>query len=115
MPRADTFPNTFCLRKPFEELPLFSFSTDKQGETYRTGYISGEFEVTVSYLDGDWHFSDLWISANNGKMGAEAKGELLRLDADVDERFFLMVLDVLEARYTTRVEEWIEDELAEAA
>lgn len=112
MSRVDTMPNSFAIRKPFEELPLVTLFT-ASGEPWTTGYVSGEFEITVSWIDGGWHFSDLWVSADNRKMGPDARGGLLNLDADVDERLFLTLLDALEAQYTTRIEEWIEDEFAE--
>jgi hypothetical protein len=112
MPRADTIPTTFTIRKPFEELALVTLFTDS-GEAWMTGYVSGEFEVTVSQIDGDWHFSDLWISADNKKMGEDARGGLIHLDGDADERLFLAILDALENQYTTYIEEWIELEFLE--
>lgn len=46
-------------------------------------------------------------------MGLDARGQLFNLDADVDERLYLAVLDALEAGYRTQVEEEIEAEMAE--
>lgn len=112
MSQVLTFPSSFVLRKPFEDLPLVTLFTASR-EAWHTGYVSGEFEITVSYHDGDWHFSDLWVSADNRKMAPDARGGLLNLDADVDERLFLALLDALENAYTTRIDEWVEEELAE--
>lgn len=108
----DTILNTFPIRKQFEELPLITLFT-ASGEPWTTGLVSGEFEVTVSHIDGDWHFSDLWISADNGKMGADARGGLISLDADVDEKLFMELLDALEDQYAVYIEEFIEEHFAE--
>ena len=98
----------FSLRKPFEELALFwQF---QNGEPFRTGHVDGEFEVSFD-RDGDWYVSDLWISVDNGKMGEACKAALVNLNADTHETFYTLILDNLSAQYTTRIEEWIEDEL----
>jgi hypothetical protein len=112
MSRADTFPTTFTIRKQFEDLALVTLFT-ASGEAWMTGHVSGEFEITVSHVDGDWHFSDLWILADNLRMGKEARGGLIHLDADADERLYLAILDALENKYTTYIEEWIDESLAE--
>jgi len=69
MSQALTFPTSFTLRRPFDELPLVTLFTAK-GEAMMTGLVSGEFEITVSWHDGDWFFSDLWVSADNLQDGA---------------------------------------------
>jgi len=112
MPRADTIPNTFTIQKPFEDVALVTLFTST-GEAWETGHVSGKFEITVSNVDGDWHFSDLWISASNMKMAPDARGGLVHLDGDADERLFLTILDALENQYTSYIEEWIEEAFLE--
>jgi hypothetical protein len=112
MSQVLTFPTSFTIRKPFEELALVTLFT-ASGEEWMTGLVSGEFEVSVSNIDGDWHFSDLWISADNQRMGEEARGGLIHLDGDVDEELFMKLLDALEDQYTTYIEEIIDEAFAE--
>jgi hypothetical protein len=109
---ANTIPTTFTIRKQFEDLALVTLFA-ASGELWMTGHVSGEFEIAVSQIDGDWHFSDLWILADNLRMGPEARGGLIHLDADADERLYLAILDALENKFTTYIEEWIEEEFAE--
>lgn len=112
MPKADTIPNTIVLTHQFEELALFWQFT--AGIPFRGARIDGEFELTFHTDDGDWWISDLWIQADNGRVGKEAEGRLLNLNADTDERLYLLVLDALDHQYGFRIEDWIQDELAEA-
>jgi hypothetical protein len=110
MPKADTVPTRFALSHKFEELAVFWHFHN--GTPFRTGLIDGEFEVSFDHT-GDWHISDLWISADNGRIGPHAEGRIFPLNAKTDERFFGLVMDALAAQYTTRIEDWIADELAE--
>lgn len=108
MAQADTTPTSLHIRKPFEELALFWLYTG--GAAWRGARLDGEFEVTV-HPNGDWIITDVWIAVDNGKTGSEAAGKLINLDADTDERLYLTVLDALDHSYTSRIAEWIADEL----
>jgi hypothetical protein len=110
MPKAIAIPTGFSFRHKFEELPLFWQYT--AGTCWRTGRIDGEFEVTVE-TTGDWIFSDVKLCVDNGGTAKEAKGDLLPLDSEADERFYLLVLDSLDHRYAGYIDERIRDEAAE--
>lgn len=111
MPKADTIPTSFSLRKPFEELPLFwQFHS---GFPFRAARIDGEFEFTFD-RKGEWQISDLWIKADNGKVRAEEVELLIQIDGDTNKKFFFVVADAVTNRYGTRIEDWIADELAYA-
>ncbi len=100
------------LTHTFEELPLFWQYADKIA--WRGGLISGQFEVSY---DGpnDWWISDIWIAVDNGKIGAEAKGTLLNLKIEDDDRFYALMLDAIDHRYASYIEERIADEMPAAA
>ena len=110
MPKAVRIPTPFSFRHKFEELPLFWMYTG--GTAWRTARIDGEFEVCVD-AHGDWIFCDVAITVDNGAVGEAAKGELIPLNADDDERFYLLVLDALDHRYAGYIDERIRDEADE--
>jgi hypothetical protein len=101
----------FSLSHKFEELAVFWHFHN--GMPFRAALVDGEFEIAFD-AEGDWSISDLWISADNGRLGSEAEGRIFPLNAKTDERFFGLVVDAIHAQYTTRIEEWIADELTEA-
>jgi len=113
MAQATIIPSKLSIRHQFEELPLFwqfePTTGTKPAVTWRGGMIDGEFEVEYDIFSKDWHVSDLWISADNGQIGAAAKGSLINLNADVDERLYLLVLDIVTFKY----EQWIEERISE--
>jgi len=111
MARATRIPTGFSFRHKFEELPLFWLCTG--GEAWRGARLDGEFEISA---DGpsDWWISDLWLSLDNGKIGGAAKGTLVNLSADDDERFYLLVLDAIDHKYASYIEERIADDVTEA-
>lgn len=111
MSRALTTPSTFSFIHKFEELPLFTRAVN--GESFRGGFIDGEYEVTVSIVDGTWWISDVSISLDNSRMGTEARSSLVNLDADQDERFYITVLDSLTERYFDHIAETVDEELGE--
>jgi hypothetical protein len=111
MARATQIPTGFSFRHKFEELPLFWLYTG--GEAWRGARLDGEFEISADG-PGDWWISDLWISLDNGKIGPEAKGSLVNLNADDDERFYLLVLDAIDHKYASYIEERIADEMPAA-
>jgi len=104
-------PGTIQITRQFEELPLLTKYAG--GERLYGALIDGQYEVTVMTADGEWWISDLWISVDNGKMGTAARGELIHLDADDDQRLYLSILDSLREEHTTAIEEDVERELAE--
>lgn len=106
--------NNFTIRKEFQVSLFWKFIG---GDPMRTGEITGEFEITVD-MDtdgGDWQVTDLWINADNGKLGTEARGQLINLsgDEDADDQMALLILDALDHQYATRIECWVQDELCE--
>lgn len=109
-PALIAIPTGFSFRHKFEEVPLFWQYTGN--EAWRTGRIDGEFEVTVE-RNGDWIITEVMLAVDNGKIGPEAKGHLLTLDADTDERFYLLALDAIYHRYSSYIDEMIADEAAE--
>jgi hypothetical protein len=114
MARSATASSTFTIIKPIEELALFwRFA---EGTPMSAGLIDGEMEITIDMnIDGgDWHVSDVWIDVENHRFGKENKSSRVNLDADRDERFMLLVLDAIEHQYYTRIEAWVQDELASA-
>jgi len=113
MTRVYDASSTTTLIKEFQVSLLWKFV---KGEPLRAGDITGEMEITIDMdvAGGDWTVTDLWVSADNGKLRSQARGELVHLDGDDDERFMLMVLDAIDHQYATRIENWVMDELAEA-
>lgn len=109
MTQAHSLPTGFSFRHKFEELPIFHHFVD--GTVWRTGRIDGEFEVEID-ASGDWFISEVTIETDNGRFGKEAAGRTITLDADKDERFYLLVLDAIDAQYASLIEELIEDEIA---
>lgn len=108
MAQAKFLPTSFTLRRKFEELPLFwSFHN---GQTFRGGLLSGEFEIEFDQA-GEWSISDVWVETDNGKLGVHAQGKLVNLDADKDERFYLTVLDSLTLQYSQDIPYWVDDEI----
>jgi hypothetical protein len=104
MARATRISTGFSFRHKFEELPLHWHYAN--AVAWRGGLIDGEFEVSFEG-PGDWFISDLSIEVDNGKIGEEAKGRLLQLDADTDERFYLLVLDAIDHKYASYIDERI--------
>lgn len=105
--------STITLEKEFQVALLWKFV---KGDPMRAGYIDGRMEITID-LDvagGDWSVTDIWIDVDNGKVGNQAKGETVNLNADEDMPFYLLVLDALDHQYATRIEAWVQDELSEA-
>lgn len=105
--------NTITLEKEFQVALLWKFV---KGDPMRAAYIDGRMEITVdmSVAGGDWTVTDLWVEVDNGKVGSHAKGATVNLNADDDERFYLLVLDAIDHQYATRIEAWVQDELSEA-
>lgn len=91
----------------FEELPLFWQHAD--AIAWRGGLMDGEFEVSV-YGPTDWIITDVAVACDNGKCGAEAKGKLIALNADTDERLYLLVLDAIDHKYASYIEERIAED-----
>lgn len=110
MAQIVAIPTGFSFRHRFEELALFWQYTG--GIAWRTGRIDGEFEVTVE-PNGDWIVTDVVLAVDNGKIGGEAKGQLLTLDADTDERFYLLALDAIYHSYGSYIEDRVADEAGE--
>lgn len=108
-PRAATFPALSFTHK-FEELPLFW--QYENAVAWRGGLMDGEFEVSV-YGPTDWVITEVAVACDNGKCGAEAKGKLIHLNADTDERLYLLVLDALDHKYASYIEERIAEEADE--
>ena len=106
-------PSAFTIVKPFQVALLWKFV---KGDPMRAGYIDGEMEISIDMdVDGgDWSVTDLWITVDNGKVGSSARGENVNLSADDDECFYLLVRDAIDHQYATRIEDWVQDELAEA-
>lgn len=109
MPKATRIPSGFSFTHKFQELPLhWQF---EGGIAWRGCLIDGEFEVSADGPD-DWWISDVRVAVDNGKLGAEAKGKLITLDADTDERFYLLALDAIDHAYAHFIQEMIDDEAA---
>ncbi len=108
--------STITLRRNFEELPLFwraqQAAADKPPITWRGVRVDGEFEVAYNVVTDDWFVSDVWLVCDNGQCGRLALDHLVNLDADDDERFYFLVLDAIENRYTDTIEEMIEEHLS---
>ncbi len=105
-------PSSLTITLQFEELALFAQSTIT--DRYYTAMIDGKFEVSAPWNDpSDWHISDIWIIADNGRCGNQCRVNHVNLNADTEERFYLLVLDALTTRYSDRIEEMIEAECAE--
>lgn len=100
----------FSFTHRFEELSLFWQYSD--ATAWRAGRIDGQFEVAVDRA-GDWIITEVAICVDNGKIGAEAKGHLMPLDADADERFYLLLLDAIDHQYASYIDERIAEEAAE--
>lgn len=108
MAKAALTPISFNLTRKFEELALFQ--AVHKSARFHTGLIDGEFTVEFDHA-GEWIISDVAISTDNGKMGAQAESNVITLDADRDEPFYLVVLDALTAQYGETIPYWIDDEL----
>lgn len=117
MERAETISSTISIRHKFEELPLFwrhqPAEGDKSKVTWRGARVDGEFEVTYDMFDKDWYVSDVFVLVDNGQVGGAAKDDLVRLNADDDERFYLLLLDRITGRYNEQIEESIAEALAD--
>lgn len=112
MPQAIRTVTDTMFKLKFEELPLFwQF---KDGTCFRTARIDGEFEVAVDHED-DWTITDIWMEVDNGRNGPHAAGCTLNLDADKDERFYLLVLDAITDKYKAQIEEQIESVRVESS
>jgi hypothetical protein len=113
MPKAITTNSTFTITKEFQVALLWKYA---RGEAMFTGLIDGKMEISVDMdVDGGaWQISDLWVAVENGKLGSQAKGELINLDGDTDEHFMLLIMDAITHEYSVRIECWVQDEAAEA-
>ena len=113
MARAEIIPSEFAITKQFEDLPLFWQFDPATGAkapiTWRGGRIDGEFEVTYNIFSKDWNITNVMVAVDNGEVGAAVRSCLMSLDADVDERLYLLVLDILMLKYAR----WIEEQIAE--
>jgi hypothetical protein len=74
---------------------------------------SGSFEVSYNSAS-DWWISDVYLILENFKFGPDGRTHAYKLDADTDERLYLVVLDALEDRFEESIQEQIEEELADA-
>jgi hypothetical protein len=110
-PRAAFVPSTFVFSRKFEELSLFVQSTGPGQPVWRAGRIDGEAEISFDHT-GDWWVSDLWIKADNGRCGPEARGKAINLDPR--DQLWLMIIDSLESGYRDQIEESIDAEFAAA-
>lgn len=117
MSKPETFSSTITIRRKFEELPLFWRAVPAFGEaraiSWRGARLDGEFEVEYNLFTQDRVISNVWVLADNGKFGEEAADRMLNLNADDDERFYLLVLDAIENQYGEHIEEMIQDEISE--
>jgi hypothetical protein len=102
------YPYGFSL--PIEELPLFSYQ--HKGETLCALLVDGWAEVEYDH-SGDWHVTNLRIQCENYKFGTLNRATLANLDADRDERLYLLILDAFDKRYTAYIEQRIAEELAD--
>lgn len=109
MATAATIP-TFSFKISFQELPLFWRYAD--AVAWRGGLIDGEAEVSV-HGPNDWVITDVSVACDNGQLGAAAKGKLINLSADEDERLYLTLLDALDHKYSSYIEERIVEEAIE--
>lgn len=110
MPKAiATYPRfDYGFKRKFEELPLFSFAAG--GETLKAARIDGQFEISFDDA-GEWYISDVWIEHDNGRWGDDGRSRLVNLDSADDERMYVRILDLIEARYKDSIEDQIADEL----
>jgi hypothetical protein len=112
MGRAIWIPSSYVFTRKFEELPLVAATVGN--ERFYAGLLSGEY--TVEYdADGNWHFGGLTLDLDNQRWGKDAKGHAVALDPDEDEALILMIYNALERNYSSYIEEWVFEELAEQA
>ena len=112
MAQSNPLYSTITLRRNAEECPLL-IKDDINAPDWFCGTFEAEFEISVELDDPtQWWISDVWLVCDNGKMGKEAAGNIINLDADKDRHFYLMILDSIDRHYGRFVPEWIEDEIA---
>lgn len=117
MAQAEIVPSEFSFLHQFDELPLFwQFQPavgTKPAITWRGGEIAGQFEVTYNIFTKDHDITDLWIVVHNGEVGSAAKGELVRVTVETDDRLYWLMRDIIDFKYAGMIEERIAEEISQ--
>lgn len=108
-----TFPSSYSFKRTFEQLPLFSQKA-ANGEVFAAGLIDGEVEVSYDH-DGQWWVSDISISIDNFRMGSAAQGKTVPLCPEENPGLYNLILDVFCDKYAETIDQWVYDEMQEAA
>ena len=109
MARIVTFPRTLVFEIVLDEMPIY------RSAGWRSGMISGRFEVTYCRHERDWHISDIVIEADNARCGSQAQSRWVSLNGDNEPDLYTHLLDRITEDYADDIEEKIALELAEAA
>jgi hypothetical protein len=88
----------FTLTIKFEELPGFHY-----GEM-SAGSFNGEAEVTFDE-DAEWEITRISIDCDNGKLGAEAKGERVELSQQHHNALYFGLYQSLRTRHKDHIED----------
>jgi len=113
MAKVLTFPRTNILVRQFEELPLYSEKA-ANGDIFFAGLVDGTVEISYSDPE-DWWISCVMIKVENGRMGREAVGKLVEINADENPSLYWHLLDVFSDKYADTIGEWIAWDMLEAA
>ena len=117
MAQAEIIPSEFSFLHQFDELPLFWQFQPAVGMQapirWRGGEIAGQFEITYNIFSQDHFVSDLWISVHNGETGPAAKGELVRVTVETDDRLYWLMRDIIDLKYASMIEERIAEEISQ--
>ncbi len=95
----------------FEGLALHQVS--RRGETFSTGLLDGT--VTLEFDDdGNWNWGLIDLRTDNGRMGNNARWDVVALDPDADEHLILCIYDALDRSWgSERVAAWVAEYLVD--
>jgi hypothetical protein len=94
---------------PFEELALFS--TD---DGLFTALVDGGCDVSFAGPE-EFQITDIYLCVDNGLTGSACRSDRRVLKVRDDPALWLRVRDAIVERYRDRIEERINEEMAEAA
>ena len=106
MAQVHYFPRQFSFELVLDQLALF-----REGG-FRAGYISGKAEITYDSTDDDWWISDIAITKDNGKCGADEVHKIESVSGEDHPQLYYLLLDRITTDYETQIEETIAAELA---
>lgn len=112
MAQIVAFPRTVTFTRAFEQLPLFTQRAANR-DLWFAGLIDGSVEISAD-PSRNWWVSDLHICVKNA-CRAEVAAKTIRLDPDEHESLYWLVLDVFTEKFAATIEEWVREEMREAA